>query len=178
LRLSDGRKIFGQFKKIIEDKNLCLNADQFSDSKGLVNCGYAQIKYKVMDKVYNYSTCYYIPDNQFPEEFKPLWRTLYYPDEYILNILEMDDDGEYEKIIGNKVNKIFKKSKKRKLEDSEKEYEIIVEDKYGKKVKYSSNSTEMEILEKGNERAASLKESSSIYQKISMLFGLLLLLIS
>ena len=161
----------------VEDKNLCLNADQFSDFKGLINCGYAQIKYTIMDKVYNYSTCYYIPDNQFPEDLKPLWRTLYYPDEYILNILEMDDDGIYDKNIGNKVNKIFKKSKKkRKLQDSE-DYEIIVEDKFGKKVKYSSKSTEMEILEKGDERGTTFSKSIYIYQKINMLFGLLFLLI-
>jgi len=158
----------------VEDKNLCLNADQFSEFKGLINCGYAQIKYKVMDKVYNHSTCYYIPDNQFPEDLKPFWRTLYFPDEYILNILEMDEDGIYDKNIGNK---IFKKSKKkRKLQDSE-EYEIIVEDKFGKKVKYSSNSTEMQILEKGDERGTTFSKSIYIYHKINMLFGLLFLLI-
>ena len=89
----------------------------------------------------------------------------------------MDDDGIYDKNIGNKVNKIFKKKKKkRKLQDSE-DYEIIVEDKFGKKVKYSSKSTEMEILEKGDERGTTFSKSIYIYQKINMLFGLLFLLI-
>ena len=176
-RYSDNIKKYRSGYPNIEDKNICINADQFSDLKGLINCGYAHIKYTIMDKVYNFSTCYYIPDNQFPEELKPLWRILYFPDEYILDILEMDDDDIYDKNIGNKVTKIFKKSKKRKLQDSEKDYEIIVEDKFGKKVKYSSNSTEMEILEKGDERATTSNKSTSIYQKINMLFGLLLLLI-
>lgn len=161
----------------IEDKNICLNAEQFSDFKGLINCGYAHIKYKIEDKEYNYSTCYYIPDNQLPEELKPLLRKVFIPDEEILDILEWEYDIEYEKNTGNKGFKMFKKSnKKRKLQDS-REYEIIVEDKFGKKVKYSSNSTEMEVLEKGDERGTTLSKSSSIYQKINMLFGLLLLLI-
>ena len=161
----------------IVDKNICHNAEQFSDLKGLVNCGYAQIKYYIWDKPYNYSTCYYIPDNNFPEELKVLWRLLYFQVEELFDILEWGDD-EYEKNIGNKGNKIFKKSNKRNLqENSGEEYEIIVEDKFGKIIKYSSNSTEMIVLEKGDENATSFSKTNSIYLKINMLFGLLLLLI-
>ena len=36
----------------IEDKNICFNVDQFSDFKGLVNCGFAKVNYRIEDKVY------------------------------------------------------------------------------------------------------------------------------
>ena len=161
----------------IKDKNICQNAEQFSDLKGLANCGLATINYTTLDfEIKNFSTCYFIPDNKFPKELEFLWRYLYFPEDNLWEILDWEDD-EYEKNIGNKGNKIFKKSKNKRKLDSILSYEIIVEDKFGKKVKYSSNSTEIEVIEKGDENATSFSKRISIYQKMNLLFGLLLLLI-
>ena len=159
----------------IEDKNICFNADQFSDLKGLVNCGYATINYAIGDKEYNYSTCYHIPDNNCPQEIQEIW-PMFYEKEHIFQILEWEDEDE--KKIGNKANEIIKKSNKRKLQENfGKEYEIIVEDKFGKKVKYSSNSTKIEVIEKGDENATSYSERNSSYKILNMIFGLLILMI-
>jgi hypothetical protein len=161
----------------IEDQNICKNAEQFSDLKGLANCGYASGYYLTSDlEVKNFSTCYFVPDNQFPKELEFLWRAVFFPDEELLDILEWEDD-EDEKNIGNKGNKIFKKSKSKRKLDSIQTYEIIVEDKFGKKIKYSSNSTEIEVIEKGDENATSFSKSISIYQKMNLFRGSLLLLI-
>ena len=53
-----------------EDKNICFNADQFSDLKGLVNCGYATIKVKYSNKLYAFNNCFTILDDNI-DFFRP-----------------------------------------------------------------------------------------------------------
>ena len=160
----------------IDDKNICFNVDQFPDLKGLVNCGYAKIRYRIEAKEYNYSTCYHISDNYCPQEIQDIWPMTFFSKEHDLEILEWDEENK--KINGNKANEIFKKSNKRKLQENfESEYEIIVEDKFGKIVKFSSKSNKMEVIEKGDENANSYSERNSTYKLLNMIFGLLLLLI-
>ena len=48
----------------IKDKNECFNAEQFPDLKDLIDCGYAEIKYKLYSDVeLKINTCFYIPNN-------------------------------------------------------------------------------------------------------------------
>ena len=116
--LSDSRKIKKKYPSgypSIGDKSICHNAEQFPDLKGLVNCGFAKVKFTTWEnKEYNFTTCYYSPDNQFPEELKILWRYFYFIDKDLFEILEWAD-VEYEKNAGNKGNKIFKKKKQKKI---------------------------------------------------------------
>lgn len=50
----------------ITDKNICFNANQFSDLANLVNCGYATINFINGDTTYTIKTCYYINNKQLP----------------------------------------------------------------------------------------------------------------
>ena len=173
-RYVDNIKNFPSGYPNIEDKNICFNVDQFSDLKGLVNCGYAKVINRIGDKVYNYSTCYHTPDNKCPQEIQDIWTLTYFQTEKFFDIIEWEDEDE--KKMGNKAKEKVKTSNKRKLQENYvNEYEIIVEDKFGKIVKYSSNSTKIEVLEKGDENATSYSERNSNYKLLNMMLGLLIL---
>ena len=71
---------FSNFKKKIDisNKNLCFDYYQFPELKDLVDCGYANINIITEDnKYYNFKTCFYIPNDKMPEEFKSYFRAVF-----------------------------------------------------------------------------------------------------
>ena len=178
----------------ITDKNVCFGAEKFKELANLLNCGYANIKIYTPDKAYGFSTCYYMPDNHLSSRFFPFYK------EYFIDSILFDEDLYIELIdgieSGNDAN--LKKAfplhhKKRKLDDI-KNYEITIEDKYGKIIQYDKNSDTINIVEKGNQAAkgnqtdsdkeevdedepSKIKTSSSGYSKLNMIILLSIILL-
>lgn len=129
----------------IEDKNVCFNADQFPELKDLIDCGYAEINYTVDGKEYKLKTCFYIPNDNMPKDLQTFFKTnkidpLFEEDEPFQKMAEYMEASEE----GSR-----RLSKTRKLEGTN--YEIIVENKEGKKVKYSEGSDTIEEIEEEEE---------------------------
>lgn len=141
----------------ITDKNTCFNADQFEDLKNLVDCGYAEMTFTEGTVQKSIKTCFYIPNDNMPKDV-----------EIILN-------SNYLKDYLNDIYKILyevKDSERRRL--SSINYEVVVEDKNGKKVKYTSDSDEIVNVEVDTEKK---KSSCGILKFNIFLFFSLLLLI-
>ena len=126
----------GVFTKI-ENPNLCYNADIFTDNSGILNCGFANISLFYGEKKYNIQTCYFMPDNQISKIMSDfLRRTL---------IEEMwGKEGTFGKILKNK-NTIFENNIRR-LQENELSFEMIIENKKGKIIKYDSKSYNITII--------------------------------
>jgi len=124
----------------IEDKNLCFNAEQISELKDLIDCGYADIKYISNGKEYNIKTCFYIPNEKMPEKLAEYFKTnvIDFSFQTIIYDLIIDSEDYYRNITSN-----FEDS--RKL--STNSYELIVEDKYGRKIKYTNDKSKGEEIE-------------------------------
>ena len=118
----------------ITDKNICFNVDQFDELKDLLNCGYAEIKYVKDNKEYGIKTCFLIPDSNMPDEIRKLYK------KYVDMIFEV---GIFPLTFDS-----FDPSKKEKLEKVN--YEIIVEDKNGKKLEYIYGSEDIVNYENKN----------------------------
>lgn len=145
--------------KNIEDKTICFNAEQFSELKDLVDCGYAKIKYVSEGKVYNIKTCFYIPNNKMPEEFGA-----YFKKEYVDTLFE-DEESLFPQIfysIENHNEMIPEEGGYRRL--SSIGFEVEVENKNGKKVKYTDSSNDIEVIEKGSEETKDLPKDSDSEQ--------------
>ena len=127
----------------IEDKNTCFNAEQFPDLKDLLDCGYAEIKYTTeSNKQYTLKTCYFIPNDKMPEEFGS------YLTEFINNDFEGVIPYMFYSIEYYETHSQY--SENRRLDANN--CEIIVEDKNGKKVKYTPGSTDIEVIGNGNDQ--------------------------
>ena len=135
-----------------------------------------------------------MPDNHLSSLFFPFYK------EYFIDSMLFDEDLYIELIdgieSGNDAN--LKKAfplhhKKRKLDDV-KNYEITIEDKYGKIIQYDKNSDTINIVEKGNQTAkgnqtdsdkeevdedepSKIKTSSSGYSKLNMIILLSIILL-
>ena len=145
--------------KNIEDKTICFNAEQFSELKDLVDCGYAKIKYVSEGKVYNIKTCFYIPNNKMPEEFGA-----YFKKEYVDTLFE-DEESLFPQIfysIENHNEMMPDADGYRRL--SSIGFEVEVENKNGKKVKYTDSSNDIEVIEKGSEETKDLPKDSDSEQ--------------
>ena len=129
----------------ITDKNTCLNAYQFSELKNLVNCGISTITFNISGNTWTINTCFFIPDNHLPDNVKKLFKQ-FFVDSGIFSIL-----GNYHNYALSYLKSKLKKfsSKTRKLQDENIKYEIVVEDKYGKKYKYVNDEVEPEVIEEG-----------------------------
>ena len=164
----------------ITDKNVCFGAEKFNELKNLLNCGYANFKLYDGFKTITFNTCFYMPDKQMPDGFLPHYK------EYFVDGLMFEEDLYSEAMDETEaeedVDVDFKKSfrlghKKRKLSDIQ-EYEITIEDKYGKIIQFVKNSTDVQILEEGNQtdsdreqvddEPSKIKTSSSDYSKLNM----------
>jgi len=144
----------------ISDKNLCFNADQFSDLKGLVNCGYAEVllKYKGQSKTIN--LCSYVPTNEINQDLLPYFKYRFIDKITLDDLEEIIEDG----LLGRRL-------------DEEISYEISIEDKNGKIVKFTDINFEGQIISEGKDedrKEESLEENIS---KIIIFHKCLLLLI-
>ena len=122
----------------INDKNICFNSEQFDDFKDLIDCGHANINFSINGKDYSIHTCYLIPNNM-PEIFNEFYMS------YIKSDIESEDGNSnflFHLIAGNY------DQRRRRLSDIT--YNIEVENKNGKKVKYSSDKDSFEVIAEGS----------------------------
>ena len=138
----------------VTDKNICFNVEQYDELKNKLDCGYATIKFIKEGKVVGVlNTCYFIPDKNFPDTIENYFKKLYY-DAHFSNYPSIDIVIEYNL------------TKKRKLQNAQKSgYEMIIEDRNGRKLKYTSDSDEP------------IKINGSSYSNYKINFILLLLLL-
>ena len=128
----------GVFSKI-ENKNLCYNADIFPENNGILNCGFANISLFYGEKKYNIQTCYFMPDNEISKIMSDFIRRSL--------IEEMwGKEGTFGKILKQKNKHLFLDNNIRSLQENELSFEIIIENKKGKIIKYDSNSYNITIV--------------------------------
>ena len=167
----------------LTDRNECFNTLQFPDLKNLINCGYATITFKTDSGApFTLKTCYFIPDNHLPDSFQKYFKTLFMDlqlETFIESFSYEGDTLDYEDLLKQK-KAYLKQIMKRKLQDtSDQEYEIIVEDKYGKKYKYTDKSNEPEVMEEGMQGDRIYGTNNSNHsQKTFLNYKLLLFMIS
>jgi hypothetical protein len=113
----------------VKDKNKCFNADQFDDLKNLINCGFAQVKISFGGEEKTTTLCSYIPTENLHEDILQYFKYRYI-DKIIIDDLEeiIEDD-----LIGRRL-------------ETEIIYEMLVEDKDGNKVKYTSENYKVEKI--------------------------------
>ena len=117
-----------------EESKECFNVYQFPDHENLINCGQATINFSTNGKNYEYKTCFFIPDNHLDKRF----------DKYFKGVAV----DYFVQILINSVNNGL--TRRRRLQSNNNlNYELIVEDKYGKKYKYSGDKDEPEVIEDG-----------------------------
>ena len=125
----------------LTDKNICFNTNRFPELKDLINCGYANITINKTGKIFTINSCYFIPDNHLPVEFQKLFSKMYIENgiRYLVKYMEKPEELKR------------KKEKVRNLEDDEIKFEMTIEDKYGKKYKYTEQSLEPKIISNGTQ---------------------------
>ena len=171
----------------ITDKNICFNSQQFPELKDLVDCGYADIKIVLPSindydddvednddspkREYHIKTCFFIPNDNLPNELwlylKAVSIDLSFLGNYIpltLNQVEYAKFGYFDS-----------QNERRQLESlyMYKSYEIVVEDKNGKKVKFTSSSDKLEIVSDSDGKNKNGSNLLTIY--ISLIISLSLL---
>ena len=165
----------------ITDKNICFNANQFDDLKNLLDCGYATINFSLGGKDYSIKTCYLIPNDGFPNIFNEIYMMYIKDDleEGSLNFIshcmagncgfdDDDDENYYGDIDYDNSEERRRRRRRRRL--SNLKYNIEVENKSGKKVKYSSNSNTYEVVSIGH------PENNCSYLNLNLILLLLFLL--
>ena len=162
----------------VEDKNSCFNAQQFPDLKDIIGCGYAEIKYiNEENKEYNIKSCFYVPTNKMPEDLNSYLR-----DYYLYELFDEIIPLIFSTFENNENNKI--EDSERRLEATTPSIEIVAEDKNGKKVKYTSGSNDIEVIEKGKEdeegKKGRRRSASNIYNisKLNIILFICLILFS
>jgi hypothetical protein len=132
----------------ITDRNQCFNTDQFSDLENLINCGYATITYKSeAGSPFTIKTCYFIPDNKMPDSFQKFFKTLFM-DYQLYQLMSFEpQEGDSGETLNNL--RKFKTNFKKGVDSPNFKYELTVEDKYGKKYKYTDKSDSPEVIEEG-----------------------------
>lgn len=151
----------------ITDKNTCFNARKFNEFKNLIDCGYASFKFKVDQKDYEMKTCYLVPTSNLPQDFNEIYMDYIQEDlNEMLNSLLLIVTGNYN---GEDYDR-------RRLSGFT--YNIEVENKYGRKIKYSSDNTKtFEIIaegEKGPEEALEGQGNHNSYININLILLFLL----
>ena len=150
----------------ISDKNICFNADTFEDNEDLVNCGFGHFNMIINGKIYNLTTCFFVPDQLSDDllgQYSYSYKTLL--ENFVQNFAEMNDDG-----ILNLKNNV------RKLAEDV-EYEFIVEDENGKKVKYSYDNSMVQIINDDGEYVSPITPDGfgCYFAKINIFMALSLL---
>ena len=120
----------------LKDKHICFNTKQFPEFKKLINCGYATFTFNKAGEIFTINTCYFIPDNLFPDDFQIVFWKMFIANGFISLVDTMYELGEiswnFDIVKLDEIN-----------------VEMIVEDKYGKKLKYFQNRFEPEIITEG-----------------------------
>ena len=110
----------------ITDKNICYNVDQFDELKNLFNCGYGEIKYIVDGKTYGIKSCFFVPNKNLSVELRKIYKKFFVDKLFENGIIPLNIELSANKEI---------------------EYDIIVEDKNGQKVEYSSDLDDIKFID-------------------------------
>ena len=132
----------------ITESKECFNVYQFPDHENLINCGYAEINLSYGGKQLEYKTCFFIPDNHLPENFKKYFK-LEIADSYIGLLALAAASGFNPEQSSSIIKSNLKGGSRRKLQSTSIKYDLTVEDKYGKIYKYSTDNDEPELIEEG-----------------------------
>lgn len=101
-------------------------------------------------KQYDYQTCFFIPDNHLDNSFLKYYKLVYV--DPLIEILIMSTANSFDtNQNSSSIKSNLKESPKRRLQSRNLQYELIVEDKYGKKLKYSGDKEEPEVIEEGTQ---------------------------
>lgn len=134
----------------ITDKNKCFNTEKFDELNGISECGYATIKY-FKKGVLNYTinTCNFIFEENLPETFLKFVKKSIY--DSLLEIYpyadDLDEEIEYKKKI---LNKLVQRRKLQSNENTDISYELVIEDKNGRILKYTSEADDPEVIQQGS----------------------------
>lgn len=137
---TENEHLFGTYPDITNE-NTCYNADTFHELKGLIECGYNEIKIKKNNQEITIKTCGYISSDTLSKELKDymdLSLIHYLLGEEILNLVEnayLRFPNELE-------------SNERRILSSDITWEMNIKSKNGKKVTYKSE--DIENLRKSN----------------------------
>ena len=132
-----------------EESKECFNVYQFPDHENLINCGQATINFSTNGKNYEYKTCFFIPDNHLDKHFEKYFKVVYVENFVGLLANAVRNELDTEQTI-SAIKSHLKEGTRRKLQSTNNlNYELIVEDKYGKKYKYSGDKDEPELIEEG-----------------------------
>lgn len=132
-----------------EESKECFNVYQFPDHENLINCGHAIINLSSNGKQYEYKTCFFIPDNHLDKSLLKYFKLEFV--DPLLDLLAQSAASEFnlEQSI-SLIKSNIKNGSRRKLQSSNSiKYDLTVEDKYGKKYKYSTDKDEPELIEEG-----------------------------
>lgn len=121
----------------VKNKNTCFNAAKFDEFADIIDCGYAVMKFSIDGENYEIQTCYLLPTEKLPQNFTDLYM------ESIKYHIEEGNIKEIFYIVAGKYDDIDL----RRL--STMTYSIEVEDKNGRKVKYSSDKEGFEVISEG-----------------------------
>ena len=184
----------------VNNKNLCFNSDKFEEALNLLDCGYAEITFPLNGKDFKMTTCYLFPNNKMPEKVQNIFNK-HFIESQILTIKQIANGQvnkqglEKWKLLASKnslINLVEKTSEKlsknelRKLQSTDVGiYELVIENKYGKKYKYTNSVQDKPIvISEGNKEEEEkadeiqrIKANKSNYFKLNKLFSLFLILL-
>ena len=183
----------------VKDKNLCFNSDKFDEALNLMDCGYAEITFPLKGKDFTMTTCYPFPNRKMPENVQNIYNK-YIIESQIAAIKQIasgevngkvKETGELLVKKNGLINLMDKTSENtseneiRKLQSTKAGvYEFVIENKYGKKYKYTNDVQGKPIVinegNKGQEEIANdipIKVDKSNFFELNILFLLFLILL-
>ena len=132
-----------------EESKECYNVYQFPDHENLINCGHATINFSSNGKNYEYKTCFFIPDNHLDKHFEKYFKMVYVENFVGLLANAVRNELDTEQTISAIKSHLIEGTRRKLQSTNNLNYELIVEDKYGKKYKYSGDKDEPELIEEG-----------------------------
>ena len=158
-----GYYLFGKYMnenlfENIKDRETCFKISKFDEIKDIIDCGYAVMKLFINHEEYEFRTCYYIPTDKLPKSFIPIYMSLIKENlesqDGVLNIL-------YYHVIGND-DEIFEEI----IKSSDIDYIVEVENEFGRKVKYSKNKNNFEVISEGTEKSETDDEYVEVFEEL------------
>ena len=179
----------------VKDKNLCFNSNKFDEALNLIDCGYAEITFPLSGKNYTMTTCFPFPNRKMPETVQNIYNK-HFIESNFADIKKMAN-GVNNKVVEkgellmkkngliHSVEKISEKETSKLQSTSTGSYEFIIENKYGKKYKYTEDVQEKPvIISEGNKEEEEkaddiqrIKTNKSNFFKLNILFLLFLILL-
>ena len=132
----------------ITNPNICYNTNKFLEHKNILDCGFAKISFNYGQKKYNVQTCYFIPNDKLSK---------YMLDFYRRSLIEemWGKDGIWGRALKNQNgnnNEIINEEKgDRKLQERDDiNFEMTIQNKNGKVIKYDSKSYNITVVQNSN----------------------------